>query len=86
MMRSSNNAIDTVDAGMLDDRPALARALIAKAVLNLPTTAALIERPAVDVTPRRLCGWERGKWRANANIKAEARAQGKAGFPKAVEH
>ena len=42
-----------------DDRQALARAFIAKAVLNLPTTAALIERLAVDMTLRRLCGWER---------------------------
>ena len=43
----------------LDDRHALARAFIAKAVLNLATTAALIERLAVDATLRRLCGWER---------------------------
>ena len=43
-----------------DDRQALARAFIAKAVLNLPTTAALIERLLVDATLRRLCGWERG--------------------------
>ena len=42
-----------------DDRQALARAFIAKAVLNLATTAALIERLAVDATLRRLCGWER---------------------------
>ena len=51
----------------LDDRHALARAFIAKAVLNLPTTAALIERLAVDATLRRLCGWEHaaevpGEW------------------------
>ena len=50
-----------------DDRQALARAFIAKAVLNLPTTAALIERLAVDATLRRLCGWQRsaevpGEW------------------------
>ena len=43
----------------LDDRHALARAFIAKAVLNLATTAALIERLAVDGTLRRLCGWQR---------------------------
>ena len=42
-----------------EDRQALARAFIAKSVLNLPTTAALIERLAVDATLRRLCGWER---------------------------
>ena len=44
----------------LDDRHALARAFVAKAVLNLATTSGLIERLAVDATPRRLCGWERG--------------------------
>jgi hypothetical protein len=43
----------------LEDRHALARAFVAKAVLNLPTTASLIERLAVDATLRRLCGWER---------------------------
>ena len=42
----------------LDDRHALARAFVAKAVLNLATTSALIERLAVDATLRRLCGWE----------------------------
>jgi Transposase DDE domain/Transposase domain (DUF772) len=43
----------------LDDRQALARAFVAKAVLDLPTTSMLIERLAVDATLRRLCGWER---------------------------
>ncbi len=42
-----------------DDRHALARAFVAKAVLNLATTSGLIERLAVDATLRRLCGWER---------------------------
>jgi hypothetical protein len=42
----------------LADRHALARAFVAKAVLNLPTTLALIERLAADATLRRLCGWE----------------------------
>ena len=42
-----------------DDRHALARAFTAKAVLGLPTTAALIERLQVDASLRRLCGWER---------------------------
>ena len=42
-----------------EDRHALARAFIAKAVLDLPTTSGLIERLAVDKTLRRLCGWER---------------------------
>ena len=42
-----------------EHRHALARALVAKAVLNLPTTSGLIERLAVDRILRRLCGWER---------------------------
>ena len=41
------------------DRHALARAFVAKAVLDLPKTSDLIERLAVDATLRRLCGWER---------------------------
>ena len=45
----------------LDDRHALARAFFAKAVLNLPTTAALIDRLTVDAALRRLVGWERVK-------------------------
>ena len=40
------------------DRPALARAFVAKAVLGLPTTSGLIERLAVDATLRRLVGWQ----------------------------
>jgi hypothetical protein len=42
----------------LEDRHALARAFIAKAVLDVTTTCGLIERLAVDTTLRRLCGWE----------------------------
>src|SRR3954447_12272798 len=50
-----------------DDRPQIARAFVAKAVLNIPTTAALIERLQVDRSLRRICGWERrsdvpGEW------------------------
>ena len=41
------------------DRAALARAFVAKAVFNLPTTGLLIERLSVDTALRRLCGWER---------------------------
>ena len=40
------------------DRHALARAFVAKAVFNLPTTLALIERLTADPVLRRLCGWE----------------------------
>jgi hypothetical protein len=50
------------------DRLALARSLVAKAVLNLPTTEALIDRLKVDVALRRLCGFDHrhrvpGAWR-----------------------
>jgi hypothetical protein len=41
-----------------EDRHALARAFVAKAVLNLATTSGLIERLAADARLRRLCGWE----------------------------
>jgi Transposase DDE domain/Transposase domain (DUF772) len=41
------------------DRRALARAFLAKAHFNLPTTQALHERLLVDEALRRLCGWER---------------------------
>src|ERR1017187_4119321 len=43
----------------LKDRHALARSFVAKAIFGLATTAALIERLAIDRTLRRLCGWER---------------------------
>ena len=42
-----------------EDRRAIARAFVAKAVLNLPTTAALLDRLDVDARLRRICGWER---------------------------
>jgi len=42
-----------------DDRCALARAFVAKAVLNLGTTRMLLDRLAVDISLRRICGWER---------------------------
>jgi Transposase DDE domain/Transposase domain (DUF772) len=41
------------------DRVPLARAFIAKAVLNIATTSHLIERLTYDKTLRRLCGWHR---------------------------
>jgi hypothetical protein len=51
-----------VPPGMDIGRPAknqveLARAFMAKTVLNLPTTEALIERLTVDLSLRRLCGF-----------------------------
>ena len=42
------------------DRAALVRAFIAKAVFDVPTTRALIERLEVDGKRRRLCGWSCG--------------------------
>ncbi len=41
------------------DRAALARAFVAKAVYNMPTTRALIDRLHSDVSLRRISGWER---------------------------
>jgi hypothetical protein len=37
----------------------MARAFVAKAVLDLPTTEALIDRLKVDHALRRICGFER---------------------------
>jgi hypothetical protein len=39
-------------------RRAIARAFAAKAVFNLNITKQLLDRLAVDVVMRRLCGWE----------------------------
>ena len=43
----------------LEDRAALARAFLAKAVLDMATTRALVERLRNEATLRRLCGWEK---------------------------
>jgi hypothetical protein len=40
------------------DRARIARAFVAKAVWNLPTTRAMLDRLRVDPVLRRLCGWE----------------------------
>ncbi len=42
-----------------ENRAALARAFLAKAVFDVPTTRALLERLGHDPQLRRLCGWER---------------------------
>lgn len=42
------------------DRKALARAFVAKACLNLPTTEALMDRLKADKSLREICGWPRG--------------------------
>ena len=43
----------------LEDRCAIARAFVAKAVYNLPTTEMLLDQLKSDISLRRLCGWER---------------------------
>jgi hypothetical protein len=43
----------------LEDRKAIARAFVAKAVYNLETTRQLLERIGQDSRLRRICGWER---------------------------
>ena len=43
----------------LEDRQAIARAFVAKAVYNLETTRQLVEQLRNDGRLRRLCGWER---------------------------
>lgn len=42
-----------------EDRRALARSFVAKAMLGLPTTVVLIDRLATDRVLRRICGWEK---------------------------
>jgi IS5 family transposase len=41
------------------DRACIARAFVAKAVYDMPTTRVLLERLSTDVSLRRICGWER---------------------------
>jgi hypothetical protein len=43
----------------LEDRCAVARAFVAKAICDLPTTRALLDRLESDIRLRRLCGWEK---------------------------
>jgi hypothetical protein len=43
----------------LEDRKAIARAFVAKAVYNLETTRQLLEQLRNDTKVRRICGWER---------------------------
>jgi hypothetical protein len=40
------------------DRGAIARAFVAKAIWNLPTTRAILDRLQSDAVMRRMCGWE----------------------------
>ena len=41
------------------ERAAIARSFVAKAVYNMPTTTALIDRLVSDKKMRRICGWEK---------------------------
>jgi hypothetical protein len=43
----------------LEDRSAIARAFVAKAVYNLPTTVVLLDQLESNIKLRRLCGWEK---------------------------
>lgn len=56
---ASIKTFDGLPGRPLKDRFALARAFVAKAVMNISTTTGLIERLGADATLRRLCGWER---------------------------
>src|SRR5947209_1752003 len=40
------------------DRAMIARAFVAKAIFNIPTTRALLDRLSCDRALRGLCGWE----------------------------
>jgi hypothetical protein len=40
------------------ERAAIARAFVAKAIYNIPTTRALLDRLESDIKLRRICGWE----------------------------
>lgn len=42
-----------------EDRCAIARAFVAKAVYQLPTTEMLLDQLKSDITLRRICGWEK---------------------------
>ena len=52
-------SFDGLPGRPLSERAALARAFVAKAVFNFPTTRLLIDMLATDKTLRRLCGWQR---------------------------
>lgn len=43
----------------LKDRAAIARALVAKSIYDMPTTRVLLERLSTDRALRQICGWER---------------------------
>ena len=68
----------------MSERSALARAFVAKAVFNFPTTRLLIEMLSADKTLRRLCGWQRvGAVPSGANVFAGLR-RGESHFTNAL--
>lgn len=69
----------------LSDRRAIARAFVAKAVLNLGTTRQLLDRLKVDTVLRRICGWERRVDIASESVFSRAFAEfSKAQIPSRV--
>ena len=42
-----------------EERKAIARAFVAKAIYDMPTTRVLLDRLEFDIQLRRICGWER---------------------------
>jgi len=43
----------------ISDRVAIARAFVAKAIYDMPTTRIWLDRLACDIVIRRICGWEK---------------------------
>jgi hypothetical protein len=67
------------------DRVKIARAFVAKAVFQLPTTRALLDRLGCDQPLRRLCGWETAAAVPDETVFSRAFAQFAAGeFPQRV--
>jgi len=59
-VRDRSESLSAINRNTCPQSPeSAARAFVAKAVLDLPTTSGLLERLAVDATLRRLCGFER---------------------------
>ncbi|MBF0423980.1 MAG: transposase [Magnetococcales bacterium] len=54
-----NSGYYRVPGRPLADRQAIARAFVAKATMNLPTTVMLLDRLESDAQLRRICGWEK---------------------------
>ena len=57
------------------DRAAVARAFVAKAVYDMPTTRLLLDRLATDVVLRRICGWERRREMPSESVFSRAFAE-----------